>query len=101
MYASACIYMCCCNTKRNIMKYQAGRPDLGSRGKSLCLSVLWFMLSLLFIFCYKIHVSELFRLQGDAFAAEGFLLGPEVDPVQWEICGIDSCGERRWRAAER
>ena len=55
MYASACIYMCC-NTKRNIMKNQAGRPDLGSRGKSLCLSVLCFMLLLLFIFCYKIRV---------------------------------------------
>ena len=52
MYASACIYMCC-NTKRNIMKNQAGRPDLGSREKSLCLSVLCFMLSLLFIFCFK------------------------------------------------
>ena len=46
-------------------------------------------------------VSELFQLQGDAFAAEGFLLGPEVDPIQWEICGIDSCGERIWRAVER
>ena len=32
MYASACIYMCC-NTKGNIMKNQAGRLDLGSRGK--------------------------------------------------------------------
>ena len=40
-------------------------------------------------------VSELFQLQGDAFAAEGFLLGPEVDPVQWEICGINSCGEKK------
>ena len=52
MYASACIYMCC-NTKRNIIKNQVGRPDLGSRGKSLCLSVLCFMLLLLFIFCFK------------------------------------------------
>ena len=50
MYSSSCIYMCC-NTKRNIMKNQAGRPDLGSKEKSLCLSVLCFMLSLLFIFC--------------------------------------------------
>ena len=41
------------------------------------------------------------RDQGDAFAAEGFFLEPEVDLVQWEICGINSCGERRWRAAER
>ena len=32
------------------MKIQAVRPDLGSRGKYLCLSVLCFMLSLLFIF---------------------------------------------------
>jgi len=24
-----------------------------------------------------------------------------VDPVQWEICGINSCGERRYRAVER
>jgi len=56
MYASACIYMCVVTLKRNIMKYQAGRPDLGSRGKSLCLSVLWFMLLLLFIFCYNIRV---------------------------------------------
>ena len=32
MYAPACIYMCC-NTKRNIMKNQAGRLDLGSGGK--------------------------------------------------------------------
>ena len=55
MYAPACIYMCC-NTKRNIMKNQAGRPDLGSRGKSPCLSVLCFMLLLLFIFCYKNRV---------------------------------------------
>ena len=55
MYASACIYMCC-NTKRNIMKNQVGCPDLGSRGKSLCLSILCFMLSLLFIFFYKIRV---------------------------------------------
>ena len=55
MNASTCIYMCC-NTKRNIMKNQVGSPDLGSRGKSLCLSVLCFMLSLLFIFCYKIRV---------------------------------------------
>ena len=46
------IYMCC-NTTRNIMKNQAGRLDLGSRGKSLCISVLCFMLSLLFIFCFK------------------------------------------------
>ena len=84
MYASTCIYMCC-NTKRNIMKNQASRPDLESRGKYLCLSVLCCMLSLLFIFCFKdsfidnlciglnLHlVSEQFRLQGDAFAAEGF-----------------------------
>ena len=52
MYASACIYMFY-NTKRNIMKNQAGRPDLGSRGKSMCLSILCFMLLLLFIFCFK------------------------------------------------
>ena len=58
MYASTCIYMCC-NTKRNIMKNQVGCPDLGSRGKSLCLSVLCFMISLLFIFCYNIRVDNL------------------------------------------
>ena len=52
MYALTCIYMCC-NTKRNIMKNQAGPPDLGSRGKSLCLFVLCCMLLLLFIFCFK------------------------------------------------
>ena len=55
MYTSACIYMCY-KTKRNIMKNQVGRPDLGSRGKSLCLSILCFMLSRFFIFCYKIRV---------------------------------------------
>ena len=49
MNAKACIYMCC-NTKRNIMKNQVGSPDLGSRGKSLWIFVLCFMLSLLFIF---------------------------------------------------
>ena len=36
MYASACIYMCC-NNQMNIMKIQAGHPDLGSRGKYLCI----------------------------------------------------------------
>jgi len=36
------------------MKNQAARLDLGSRGKSLCLYVLYFMLSLLFIFYFKI-----------------------------------------------
>ena len=56
MYASACIYMCVVTLKGIIMKNQAGHPDLGSRGKSLCLSVLCLMLLLLFIFCYKIHV---------------------------------------------
>ena len=35
------------------MKNQVGRPDLGSRGKYLCLSVLCFMLSLFFFFCFK------------------------------------------------
>ena len=49
-YDLACIYMCC-NTKRNIMKNQFGSPDLGSRGKYLCISILCFKLSLLFIFC--------------------------------------------------
>ena len=52
MNASTFICMCC-NTKRNIMKNQAGCPDLGSRGKSLCISVLCFILLLLFIFCSK------------------------------------------------
>ena len=55
MYASTCIYIyiyICCNTERNIMKNQDGRPDLGSRGKYLCIFVLCFMLSLLFIFCF-------------------------------------------------
>ena len=61
----------CCNTKRNIMKNQVGHPDLGSRGESLCIVgrpnlgsrgeslcifVLCFLLSPLFIFCYKIYV---------------------------------------------
>ena len=50
MYASACIYMCC-DLKRNTMKNQASHPGLGSRGKSLCISILCFMLSLFFIFC--------------------------------------------------
>ena len=35
------------------MKNQVGRPDLGSRGKSLCLYFLCFFLSLLFIFCFS------------------------------------------------
>jgi len=26
---------------------------------------------------------------------------PMVDPVQKDICEIDSCGERRWQAVER
>ena len=56
MYALACIYMCVVTLKGIIMKNQAGRPDLGSRGKSLCLSVLCFMLSLLFILYYQIRV---------------------------------------------
>ena len=43
----------CFNTKTNIMKIKVGHPDLGSRGKYLCLFVLYFMLSLLFIFCFK------------------------------------------------
>ena len=41
--ASACIYMYC-NIERNIMKNQAGSPDLGSKGKSLCICVLCVML---------------------------------------------------------
>ena len=56
------VYMCC-NTERNIMKNQAGRPDLGSRGKSLCISVLCFMLSLLFILCFKIRL-QIIYVQG-------------------------------------
>ena len=35
------------------MKNQTGSPNLGSRGKSLCISVLFFMLLLLFILCFK------------------------------------------------
>ena len=34
-YVRTCIYVCC-NTERNIMKNQAGRPDFGSKGKYLC-----------------------------------------------------------------
>jgi len=30
----------------------------------------------------------------------GVFSGPMVGPVQWEICGINSCGERRWRVLE-
>ena len=67
MYALACIYiyMCvcvcvCCNTKRNIMENQVGRPDLGSKGKSLCLSILCLMLSLLFIFGLKMLLQIIF-----------------------------------------
>ena len=62
MNASTCIYMCY-NTKRNIMKNQAGHPDLGSKGKSLCLCDLSFMLSLLFIFCLKIRL-QIISVQG-------------------------------------
>ena len=59
MYALTRIYMCC-NTKRNIMKNQVGRPDLGSRGKSLCLFILCFMLSLLFIFYFQDSSTAIF-----------------------------------------
>ena len=52
MNSSACIYMYC-KIERGIMKNKVGSPDLGSRGKYLCIYVLCFMLSLLFIFCFK------------------------------------------------
>ena len=52
MNASKCIYMCY-GTKRNRMKTQAGSPDLGSRGKSLFIFVLCFILSLFFIFYFQ------------------------------------------------
>ena len=42
--ASACINMYC-NIERNIMKNQAGSPDFGIQGKSLCICVLCVMLS--------------------------------------------------------
>ena len=29
------------------------------------------------------------------------MLGPVVDPIQWEIYEINSGGERRWREVER
>ena len=48
--ASACVYMYC-NIERNIMKNQAGSPNFGIQGKSLCIFFLCFMLSPLFIFC--------------------------------------------------
>jgi len=42
--ASTCINMYC-NIERNIMKNQAGSPGFGIRGKSLCICVLYVMLS--------------------------------------------------------
>ena len=44
-------------------------------------------------------VSELFQLQGDIFAVEGVLLGPEVDPVSGRstrsILAVKENGEQR------
>jgi len=42
--ALTCINMYC-NIERNIMKNQAGSPDFGIQGKSLCICVLCVMLS--------------------------------------------------------
>ena len=42
-----------------------------------------------------------FGFKGTPLLLRGFLLRPMVDPVQWEICEIDSSGERRWRVVER
>ena len=47
MYAPACIYMCC-NNKRNIMENQAGRPDLGSRGKSVYICFMFYDLAIVY-----------------------------------------------------
>ena len=67
-------------------------PPLGSGAAPMVLCMVFHMV---------LGFDGLFRLQGDAFVVEGFFLRPVVDPVQWEICGIDSCGERIWRAAKR
>jgi len=42
--ASACINMYC-KIEKNIMKNHAGSPGFGIQGKTLCVSVLCFMLS--------------------------------------------------------
>ena len=49
--ASACINMYC-NIERSIMKNQSGSHDFGIQGKSLCITILCFMLSPLFILCF-------------------------------------------------
>jgi len=46
-----CIYMYY-DIESNIRKNQSGSPDFGIQGKSLCIYVLFFMLSPLFIFCF-------------------------------------------------
>ena len=43
MYSSSCIYMCC-NTQRNIMKNQVGRPNFGSRG-NICVYLFYVLCS--------------------------------------------------------
>ena len=55
MDALACIYMHC-NIERIIIKNQFGSPGLGSRGKSMCIYVLCFMLSHCLFSIFRIHM---------------------------------------------
>ena len=60
MNASACIYMCC-NTKRNIMKNQAGSPDLGSRGKiSVYIFFMFYALAIVYFMFLRIRLQIIF-----------------------------------------
>ena len=62
MNYSACIYMWC-NTKRNIMKNQVGRPDLGSRGHICVYMFLFYDLAIVYFLFFKICL-QIISVQG-------------------------------------
>ena len=58
IYIYLCVCVCvCCNTKRNIMKNQAGSPDLGSRGKiSVYICFMFYALTIVYFLFLRIHL---------------------------------------------
>ena len=64
MNALTCIYMFC-NTKRNILKYQASSLDLGSRGKiSVYICFMFYALTIVYFIFLRIHL-QIISVQGE------------------------------------
>ena len=56
-----------------------------------------------FLYGVKTYIwyQSCFGFKGTPLLLRGFLVGPVVDPIPWEIYEIDFGRERRWRAMER